>query len=224
MIEDEPRINLKKTKYRKVSEFLHQYTVSPTNLKSGILVINEVENVQYIDAIIRTHDCWRSLVLNIEDAELFREHVRGDNEGVYWNPSQKHLKGKSSAHSSKDNKIRTRSNMQGENQLSASVATSFNILNTESSEMIDSDDEMNLNRYGHHINKSKKYQFIEAYKVPKNFLSNLFSRCVDTEFGPMLKLNEVCYFVYIVSFIAPFYVIYVSFHTSLRFLVCTYII
>ena len=195
IIEDEPRINLKKTKYRKVSEFLHQYTVHPTNLRSGILVISETDNVQYVESIIRHHDCWRDFALNIEDAELFRQYVRGEKGGVYWNPSRKHLKGKSGNSTTDSDFANTNSNSESlhGNQRSDPIATSFNILDTEhNSDNVESSDETNLNTYGHHVNKSKKYVLIEVYKVPKNFLVSLFSRSLDSEFGPMLKPTEVC--------------------------------
>jgi hypothetical protein len=85
--------------------------------------------------------------------------------------------------------------MRGNNQQSGAVATSFNILGT--SDNVDSDDEANQNTYGsHHVNKTKKYVLIDAYKVPKNFLTSVFSSFLDSEFGPMLKPTEVCFHHY----------------------------
>lgn len=148
--------------------------------------------MQYVNEIIRQHDCWREVALNVEDAELFRSHVRGDREGTYWNPSRKRLMKNKSA----DVDIRelTLSPHNGSEMTPAPVATSFNILDVDVSDTAYSDDEGDVasgNRYGNHINKTKKYQLVEAYKVPKNFLPSLFSRCRDTEFGPMLKSTEV---------------------------------
>ena len=185
-IKTDLKIDLKLSSYRKVSEFLSTYM----DEYQFIRIINNEHNVQMLIYIARQHDLWRSIpILNIKDPEGFRAYVRGDVD-TYHNPTADP----------------TTDPTSGGGMAVVPVATTYNVLETIQQSQQQHSYTGNNNTNSSHssssiaggiggamykVNKSNKYQIIELYKAPKKFIEEIFTSLLG-EFGPYLRLHEVC--------------------------------
>ena len=151
-------------------------------------------DVQCLVAVARQHDLWKGNALAIRDAELFRYCVKNEKQGErYWNldASGKRINQSQVNTKSTNTQIDGR---EGSDEL-LGVGSSFNVFSTAVDTSVEARFVGSKMSSGGTAGRSPgAIQVIELYKVPKQFLVDIFAPgavAASGEFGVYLRSSEV---------------------------------